>query len=88
MDDEISVKWLQSTVYTSHNTSKRDHMWDAINHDSDIVAVSKTWALEKGLELGADFPWDESKTIYLVNAFHSLHCIVSSPGICLPNQDC
>ncbi|CAD6442783.1 4ef172a3-944c-4a1c-aa14-aae148dba021 [Sclerotinia trifoliorum] len=60
-NNEVSVEW--------------GSYWDAINHDSGIVAVTKLWALKQGLPLGSRFPWDTNKTIYLVNAYHALHCV-------------
>jgi hypothetical protein len=76
-ENEVQVKWLQSSAYTNPIAHERDRMWDAINYDSGIVAVPKPWARQKGLTLGVDFPWDTSKTLCFVNAFHSLHYVVS-----------
>ncbi|KAI9646298.1 hypothetical protein NHQ30_005739 [Ciborinia camelliae] len=74
-DKEVLVEWLQDSVYSSPNATERDQYWDAINHDSGIVAVPKSWASEKGLPMGSTFPWDADKTIYFVNAYHGLHCV-------------
>ncbi|KAF7879468.1 hypothetical protein EAF04_000664 [Stromatinia cepivora] len=74
-DNEVSVEWVQNSVYTSPNVTERDLHLDAINHDSGIVAVPKVWALEQGLPLGSTFPWGTDKTIYFVNAYHALHCV-------------
>ncbi|PQE29660.1 cytochrome p450 protein [Rutstroemia sp. NJR-2017a BBW] len=74
--NEVQVEWLQESGYTSSNTTLRDHLWDAINHDSGIVAVPETWAAEKGLPMGSTFPWNPTKKIYFVNAFHGLHCVI------------
>ena len=71
------ASWGQDSVYTSANNSMADAAWDAINHDSGIVAVDKSWAIQKGLPLGSTFPWDNDKAIYFVNAYHGLHCLVS-----------
>ncbi|TVY16640.1 Phenylalanine aminomutase (L-beta-phenylalanine forming) [Lachnellula arida] len=74
-EKEVEVKWLQQSKYTNPNAFERDREWDRINYDTGIVAVPKPWALQKGLALGVDFPWDTSKSVYFVNAFHSLHCL-------------
>lgn len=82
-DDSTHVAWDQSSIYTSANYTEADLAWDAINHDSGIVAVPKDWATAKGLPLGSTFPWDNSKSIYFVNAYHGLHCLVSLVFSCM-----
>jgi len=74
-DDELLLQWYQQSPYTDENVTARDHEWDKINHDNGLVAVDKEWATSKGLALGSAWPWDTSKTIYFVNAYHNLHCL-------------
>lgn len=76
-DGEIQVFWNQSSDYIDHDDDVRDHLWDRIDIDSGIVAVPKSWAKEKGLPAGTTFPWDNDKALYFVNAYHSIHCLVS-----------
>ena len=76
-DKALTVDWDQSSAYTDHNLTKQAYAWDAIDIDRGIVTVDKEWALAKGLPLGFEFPWDETKAVYLMNSYHSLHCIVS-----------
>ena len=40
-----------------------------------MVAVSKDWAEGLGLPSSVSWPWDHSKGIYFMNAFHTLHCV-------------
>jgi hypothetical protein len=63
--------------YSTDNATYRDILWDPVGEASGTVAVPKTWAAEKGLPPGRKVPWDDSKTLYAINAYHSLHCIVS-----------
>ena len=63
--------------YTSKNETYRDSLWEPVGEASGTVAVPKIWATEKGLPLGRDVPWNDSQTLYAINAYHSLHCIVS-----------
>lgn len=74
--NEVRVEWLQQSEYTNPDAYERDRIWDKINYDSGIVAVPKQWAEQKGLALGVDLPWNTSKSMYFINAFHSLHCVV------------
>jgi hypothetical protein len=71
------VSWDQSSEYTDHDENIRDHLWDRIDIDSGLVAVNKSWAKEMGLPEGTTFPWNTDKALYFVNAYHSLHCLVS-----------
>jgi len=74
-ENELQVEWQQKSIYTDTNLTARDHVWDEINHDIGIVAVPKTWVVEKGLPMGSTFPWNESKALYVINAYHQLHCL-------------
>ncbi|KAI1656809.1 hypothetical protein F4813DRAFT_112011 [Daldinia decipiens] len=74
-EGEIDVFWNQKGAYTDPDDDVRDRLWDSLDFDPGVVAVPKLWAVEKGLDEGATFPWDSSKSLYFVNAYHSLHCI-------------
>ena len=71
-----TIEWSQHSIYTTGNQTEQDKAWDAISIDAGVVAVDKSWALENGLPLGFDFPWDRNRSVYLVNAYHNLHCLV------------
>ncbi|KAI6090600.1 hypothetical protein F4821DRAFT_20904 [Hypoxylon rubiginosum] len=75
LEGDVKVYWNQSGAYTDPDDDVRDHLWDQIDIDSGIVAVPKIWAKEKGLPEGTTFPWDTDKSLYFVNAYHSLHCL-------------
>lgn len=66
-------------VHTAYgqNTSESDNLWDTIDSSPIIVALTDKYATSKALDLSARFPWDESKGIYHVKAFHHLHCLKS-----------
>ncbi|KAI1807016.1 hypothetical protein F4811DRAFT_550245 [Daldinia bambusicola] len=74
-EGEIDVFWNQKGAYTDPDDEVRDRLWDSLDFDPGVVAVPKSWAAEKGLDEAATFPWDSSKSLYFVNAYHSLHCI-------------
>lgn len=78
-EGEVDVFWNQKGAYTDSDDDVRDRLWDSLDFDPGVVAVPKLWAAEKGLDEGATFPWDSSKSLYFVNAYHSLHCIVWDP---------
>ncbi len=52
-------------------------MWESLNASPGDVALDNEWAKNHGLPAAQPFPWDHSRSIYLLNGHHSLHCIVS-----------
>lgn len=54
-----------------------DRKWGDLRVDDGIIALPKSYAMEKGLRPSEQFPWDSSKDIYLVNGYHGIHCLVS-----------
>jgi hypothetical protein len=66
------------TPYTDHNDTLRDQMWLDMDLDAGMVALDDDDTARWGLPEGQRFPWDDSKSIYLLQAHHSLHCAVSA----------
>lgn len=69
--------FYQDPTYTSHNRTIANAAWDEVKIDLGIVALSDAFVEEHGLMPAQRFPWDASKGIYLINAFHNVHCLVS-----------
>ncbi|KAH7390088.1 hypothetical protein BKA64DRAFT_645021 [Cadophora sp. MPI-SDFR-AT-0126] len=59
----------------SDNNSARDALWNSLATDRGVVAVDQQTIAEKGLTDTIDFPWDPTKKVYIVIAFHQLHCL-------------
>ena len=73
-----SVHFPYSTGYGPEitNHSLADERWEAIDINAGIVAISDEWATEHNLPPTQRFPWDSSKGVYTLSAFHTLHCLV------------
>lgn len=56
-----------------------DPMWDSPEYDWYLgwVALQNDVAQSKGLPTAMHWPWDSSRSIYILHGFHSLHCVVS-----------
>ncbi|KAI1384572.1 uncharacterized protein F4822DRAFT_415607 [Hypoxylon trugodes] len=67
--------YVRVTRYSSENETLQDELWHNINVDYGVVALSDQWAAEHGLRTAQRFPWDQSKGIYILHAFHNLHCL-------------
>jgi len=62
---------------TRHHQSEElsDKMWDAIVPAHGIVAVDHEWAAAKNLPDSMSMPSDPSKGVYIIDAYHQLHCL-------------
>lgn len=69
--------WVHYTPYATTNLSEAASLWDDIDFDSGFIALDYEYAEAKGLPKSQPFPWDDTKGIYLINAYHSLHCLKS-----------
>lgn len=47
-----------------------------------VVAIDKEWALQNGFSPSYTHPEDPTKSIYQIDMFHSVHCVVRLP--CIP----
>lgn len=78
LSPDPSVRFPYSTGYGPEvtNHSLLDERWEAIDINPGVVALSDEWAVEHNLAPTQRFPWDASKGVYLLTAFHTLHCLV------------
>jgi hypothetical protein len=67
------------TRYTDKNETLRNEMWEAINIDAGMIAVPEDFVADKNLPRSQRLVWDESKSVYLLNGHHTLHCVVRFP---------
>ena len=67
-----------------------DPMWDAPELDWNVgwVALDNKEVAAKGIPTAMHWPWDDSKSIYVFHAFHSLHCVVCDPRLPILEQIC
>lgn len=70
-----------NTEYSAENATETElnKLWDTtIPWESGIIALSNEEAEEMDLPDSQPFPWDsKKKKIYIMNAHHLLHCVVS-----------
>jgi len=51
-------------------------LWDNITPAHGIVAVEHRWAAERQLPATISLPSDPSKGVYIIVAYHQMHCLV------------
>ncbi|MCJ1278463.1 hypothetical protein MMC21_006280 [Puttea exsequens] len=72
----VSVPYTLEGPYSlAKNRARTDKLWSEIDIDSGVIALPDSYVSEKGLPEAMRFPWDNSKGIYFVNAYHNLHCL-------------
>jgi uncharacterized secreted protein with C-terminal beta-propeller domain len=82
IDETFTKKslWRASTPYNPKDKDNRraiDDAWNGIIPDHGIVALDRTWAEERGLMRSMYLPSNPQKVIYVLEAYHQLHCLVS-----------
>ncbi|KAI4244324.1 MAG: hypothetical protein L6R40_003050 [Gallowayella cf. fulva] len=67
--------WQSKSPYFGEDDTVADILWDEISIDNGTVALDDSYAASLGLPLSQRFPWDQDKGLYLLNGYHSLHCL-------------
>ncbi|MCJ1251529.1 hypothetical protein MMC30_008764 [Trapelia coarctata] len=72
---DITLPWTANNPYFGEDEIAADQLWEDISIDSGIVALEDSYVKRVGLPQAQRFPWDQNKGLYLVNGFHSMHCL-------------
>lgn len=77
-----------NTTMKFHNNSEllRDSdmandYWRNLLGGGGVISVNTEWALAQGLQQSATSPTDPNQSIYQVDVFHALHCLVSFDAV-------
>lgn len=73
---DSAVAWTAKSPYFGEEGIAADRLWEEFSIDNGTVALSDSYAQAMGLPLSQRFPWDQEKGLYLLNGFHSMHCLV------------
>lgn len=73
----LSIPWTLEGPYFNADEDLADEAWEAISIDAGAIALADGYVSKMGLPVSQRFPWDDEKGIYNINAYHSLHCLVS-----------
>ncbi|TRX96562.1 hypothetical protein FHL15_002464 [Xylaria flabelliformis] len=76
--DIVYQHFWWNTAYSTENHSDADYLWDEINPAHGIVSVDREWAAKRGWPLSGYPPGDKSKAVYLLEAYHLLHCLCNA----------
>ncbi|KAM0144230.1 hypothetical protein ACHAO1_000513 [Botrytis cinerea] len=59
----------------SKSEVERSILWESLDTSTGEISLDTKWANEQGLPDSEPFFWNKSRSIYLVNAYHSVHCL-------------
>ncbi|MCJ1308626.1 hypothetical protein MMC25_002279 [Agyrium rufum] len=73
LDRSVPKQWDGSHV---ESQSEWNAVWEEkTDYSPGIIALDDSYAKSMGLPRSQRFPWDKSKGIYVLNAYHNLHCV-------------
>lgn len=84
-DDSSQSVWLRYGWWSKYSTDDHlnitaveevDQAWDGIVAGHGVVAIDHKWAADQGLPLSMNLPDDHSKGVYILDAYHQIHCLV------------
>lgn len=77
--DSIPTTWTRfwwNTAYSPQNHTESDELWESILPSHGFVAMDREWAEHRQWPESMYLPSDHSKGVYLLEAYHQLHCLV------------
>ena len=91
-----SGEWIPYTWWSQYSSAdvekgpRIDKAWEAIIPAHGLVAVDRQWAAEQNLPASMNLPSDSSKRVYIIDAYHQIHCLVRPlyPPSCISSDRC
>ena len=74
-DQAMTGRGWKSTL----NMSENDELWGSIAISPGVVALEHSLTDAVSLPRGDAFPWDSDKSVYILDSYHNLHCLVREP---------
>lgn len=74
--ETVYQRFAWNTKYSSKNRSESDELWERIRPSHGFVAMDQGWTSEQHWPESMHLPSDSSKNVYLLEAYHQLHCLV------------
>ena len=69
----------------SHNATEAAQAWENIEAGHGLVAIDRDWAAAQNLPSTFDHPRDADKVVYIIEAYHHIHCVVG-PHVAGPHK--
>jgi hypothetical protein len=65
----------EDPLYVSTDKEIADAAWDNYTI-TGFVALPNSWAMDRGWKTGLQMPGDPQKSMFVIDAFHQIHCLV------------
>lgn len=65
------------SAFDSPNETIAAAAWEGIEAGHGDVVVDPEWAARQGLPPSAEHPYMPGKSVYVIEAYHAMHCLVS-----------
>ncbi|KAJ8064633.1 hypothetical protein OCU04_006959 [Sclerotinia nivalis] len=59
----------------SRSEIERSILWESLDTSTGEISLDTKWAKAQGLPDSQEFFWNKNRSIYLINAYHSVHCL-------------
>jgi hypothetical protein len=69
----------QHSKYISSDEQVASEAWENILPGHGVVAIERDYAVSKKLPETTILPESGGKSLYVIEAYHAMHCVVSSP---------
>ncbi|GAM91077.1 hypothetical protein ANO11243_091240 [Dothideomycetidae sp. 11243] len=75
----VTTEFLPYTDHESPNRTLQDAAWseDGLDWATQLVALDQGLVSALNLPSAATWPWDASKSMYVLNSAHDLHCLAT-----------
>jgi len=74
--EESEATYFTEDEFVNDNQTIADAAWLGIEIVTGFIALNQQTTEEYNLPQGDVFPWDGNKSVYVLNMYHSLHCLV------------
>lgn len=78
MERKMDRRVYQHSKYLSENETEASLAWDSILAGHGVIAVDPKYALQKSLPKTKELPESGGKLVYVIEAYHAIHCVVGS----------
>ena len=72
----VKRPFMINTDWSSENTTRADELWKDLAPHVGMVAIDNDNSRNMDLYSTEPSPWDSSKGVYMLEGYHSLHCLV------------
>lgn len=77
LDSSLPYRPSQDVDRSEYENDEYEDEWPSeASLDIGVIALPSEYARAHELPPGMTFPWDQTKQIYIVSMYHSLHCLV------------